>query len=113
VNIAESASRLPCALSANGEAVRVRALALRHDAFQAKLAGVVEHGRAVFLDVLVELNARGCNATTAWCSIGVRRRSSPLCSIKVEGEQDDAAIAVPVAQPSMERKPMAVNSSWD
>jgi hypothetical protein len=34
-----------------------RVLPLRHDTFEAGLAGVLKHGRAVALDMLVELDA--------------------------------------------------------
>src|SRR5262249_44512789 len=47
-------------LSQIGRAPRAihRVLALRHDAFEAKLAGMGEYGRAVALDVLVEAQAK-------------------------------------------------------
>jgi hypothetical protein len=37
-----------------------RALALRHDAFQPKLARMPEYGLAVFLDVVIEPDAMTC-----------------------------------------------------
>lgn len=46
-------------LSQCGERPAVgRVLALAHDAFEPELTGMEKHGRAIFLDVLIELNAR-------------------------------------------------------
>ena len=64
-----------------------RILALRHDAFEAELAGMVEDGRAIALDMLVEPDAGPALASTLASvalrtSSGSRRRSSPFSSIR-------------------------------
>src|SRR5262249_62030454 len=64
-----------------------RILALRHDAFEAKLAGVGEDGRAVALDMPLNrmpgLALATIDASVALrTSSGSRRRSSPFSSMR-------------------------------
>jgi hypothetical protein len=67
-------------------------LALRDDAFKAKLAGVGKDGRAIAFDMLIEPDA-GALATidssvASRTSSGSRRRSSPFNSNQVEGVEE-------------------------
>jgi hypothetical protein len=65
---------------------RFGVLPLRHDAFQAKLAGVVEHGLTVIefqMLVVPDAHAARTDASVALrTASGSRRRSSPFSSIR-------------------------------
>src|SRR5262249_30734700 len=75
-----------------------RTLALRDDAFEAKLAGVGEDGRAVALDMLIESNA-GAGLGHDRCERGLadlKRIAPQVVAVQfneVEGVEEDALVS--------------------
>ena len=74
---------------------------LRHNVFEAKLAGMREDGRALALDMLVEPDAvAGLGHTDASVALqtssGSRRRSSPFNSIKSKARKSLKSFSRPV-----------------
>ncbi len=81
-----------------------RGLALRHDALQAHLAGMREHGRAVGLDMLVEPHAgRGLGQDGGQRGLAHLKRFAPQVVAvqldQVEGVEEHAGVVAAVAQP--------------